>query len=97
MLNIDTIQKVIENHKAELVEKFHISEIGVFGSYSRGDQKESSDIDILVSFQKPIGFIKFMRLEFYLSELLGKKVDLVTKGALKPHIGSVILKETQYV
>ena len=98
MLKIETIKEIIEKHKQEISEKYHISEIGIFGSYTRGEQQEAdSDIDILVSFDKPIGFMKFMRLEFYLSELLGKKVDLVTKDSLKPHIGSVILKETQYV
>ncbi len=97
MLKIETIKETIEKHKKEISEKYHISEIGIFGSYTRGEQEADSDIDILVSFDKPIGFIKFMRSEFYLSELLGKKVDLVTKDSLKPHIGSVILKETQYV
>ena len=97
MLKIETIKEIIEKHKQEISEKYHISEIGVFGSYTRGEQEADSDIDILVSFDKPIGFIKFMRLEFYLSELLGRKVDLATKDSLKPHIVSVILKETQYV
>lgn len=96
-MQIETIKEIIDSHKQEIAEKYHISEIGVFGSYTRGEQDADSDIDILVSFDKPIGFIKFMRLEFYLSELLGRKVDLVTKGSLKPHIGSVILRETQYV
>lgn len=97
MLKIKKIKEVLDKHKQEIAEKFHVSEIGVFGSYIRGEQESESDIDILVSFDKPIGFIKFMRLEFYLSELLGKKVDLVVKDSLKPHIGSVILRETQYV
>lgn len=97
MLRIKTIKEIIEKHRQEISEKYHVSEIGVFGSYSRGDQEDDSDIDILVSFSKPVGFIKFMRLEFYLSELLGKKVDLVTRDALKPHIGKIILRETQYV
>jgi predicted nucleotidyltransferase len=97
MQDIETIKEILEKHKAEIFEKFHAAEIGVFGSYVRGEHKKESDIDILVSFSKPIGFIKFMRLEFYLSELLGKKVDLVTRESLKPHIGAFILKETQYV
>lgn len=97
MLRIETIKEIIEKHRQEISEKYHVSEIGVFGSYSRGDQEDDSDIDILVSFSKPIGFIKFMRLEFYLSDLLGKKVDLVTRDSLKPHIGKIILRETQYV
>ncbi|MCI0471724.1 MAG: nucleotidyltransferase family protein, partial [Candidatus Aminicenantes bacterium] len=85
MKEIETIKEIIEQHKQEIAEKYHISEIGVFGSYIRGKQTADSDIDILVSFDKPIGFIKFMRLEFYLSELLGKKVDLVTRDSLKPY------------
>lgn len=96
-MRIETIKEIINNHKQEISKKYHISEIGVFGSYTRGEQDAESDIDILVSFDKPIGLIKFMRLEFYLSELLGRKVDLVTKDSLKPHIGSVILREAQYV
>lgn len=97
MMQIDTIKEIINSHKQEISEKYHISEIGIFGSYTRGEQDADSDIDILVTFDKPIGFIRFMRLEFYLSELLGRKVDLVTKDSLKPHIGSVILREAQYV
>ncbi|MGE5341792.1 MAG: nucleotidyltransferase family protein [Candidatus Omnitrophota bacterium] len=96
MYEINEIKDIIEKHKAEMIDQYHVSEIGVFGSYVRGEQREDSDIDILVSFQKPIGFIKFMRLEFYLSDLFGKKVDLVTKDSLKPYIGSAILRETQY-
>ncbi|MCK4766351.1 MAG: nucleotidyltransferase family protein [Candidatus Aminicenantes bacterium] len=97
MQHIENIKKIIDAHKQEIMEKYYVSEIGVFGSYVRDEQETGSDIDILVSFKKPIGFIKFMRLEFYLSELLGQKVDLVTKEALKPNIGSLILKEAQYV
>ncbi len=97
MLNKQAIKEILKRHKQKIVENFHISEIGVFGSFIRGEQDEGSDIDILVSFKRPIGFVTFMRLEFYLSELLGRKVDLVTKDSLKPHIGAVILDETQYV
>jgi predicted nucleotidyltransferase len=97
MHQIVTIKEIIEKHKPEIRQEYHVSEIGVFGSYTREEQQDDSDIDILVSFEKPIGFIKFMRLEFYLSELLGKKVDLVSKDSLKPYIGKVILEETQYV
>jgi hypothetical protein len=97
MTPIEKIKETLEKYKQEIAEKYNVSEIGVFGSYTRGQQGDQSDIDILVSFSKPIGFIKFMRLEFYLTELLGRKVDLVTKDSLKPHIGKVILRETQYV
>ncbi len=59
----------------------------------RGEQKESSDLDILVEFTKPISLFKFIRLEEYLSKLTGKKVDLVSIKALKKHIGKRIIKE----
>jgi len=77
------------NRKAEirkLREKFKVKEIGIFGSYVRGEAKETSDIDILVEFD-----------ETYLSDLLGVKVDLVMKRALKPHIKQHILREVLYV
>jgi len=57
--------------------------IGVFGSYARGEEKESSDIDILVSFKDSYGLLQLVRMERELSALLGKKVDLLTKKALK--------------
>ena len=67
------------------------------GSYSRGQQRKSSDIDILVQFERPIGLLKFLKLENYLSNLLETKVDLVTKQARKPHIGEQILREIVYL
>ncbi len=60
-------------------------------------QKEKSDVDILVEFNEPIGFFKFLELEEYLSSLVGQKVDLVSRKALKPRIGKRILKETVFV
>lgn len=98
MRKIEEIKEVLKEHKEELREKFKVKEIGVFGSYVRGQQKKkNSDIDILVDFEEPIGFFKFMDLEEYLSNLLGIKVDLVSKKALKPRIGEYILKEVVYV
>ena len=58
--------------------------IGLFGSYVRGEQSNQSDLDVLVELERPIGFFKFLGLEEYLECLLGLKVDLVTRKALKP-------------
>ena len=71
--------------------------MGVFGSFARGDQRKNSDIDILVEFSKPIGFFEFIDLENHLARALDRKVDLVTKNALKPAIKDNVLKETIYV
>lgn len=76
---------------------YRVKSLGLFGSYVRGQQKESSDVDILVEFDEPIGLLKFMSLEIHLSELLGKRVDLVMETALKPAIGRHILSEVKYI
>ena len=73
--------------------QFKVKEIGIFGSYVRGEQEDKSDMDILVEFREPVGFFTFLDLEEYLTELLGIKVDLVSKKALKPRIGKYILQE----
>jgi|YelNatPaOPRAMG01_1025707.scaffolds.fasta_scaffold20351_5 predicted nucleotidyltransferase len=98
MEKIEEIKKVLSEHKEELRKRFKIKEIGVFGSYVRGEQKKrGSDIDILVEFEEPVGLFEFMDLEEYLSNLLGMKVDLVSKKALKPKIGEQVLREVVYV
>ncbi len=91
------MKSIITEHKVQLKNNYGVKEIGIFGSYVRGEQLEQSDIDILVEFEKPVGFIKFMRLEKHLADLLGVKVDLVTKKALKPYIGKRILQELENV
>jgi predicted nucleotidyltransferase len=98
MKKIEEIKDTLKKHKEELRKNFKVKEIGIFGSYVRGEQKKrGSDIDILVDFEEPIGFFKFMDLEEYLSNLLGTKVDLISKKALKPRIGKHILKEVIYI
>ncbi|RKZ33911.1 nucleotidyltransferase [bacterium] len=97
MKTIEDIKKIIKRNKKELKEKYGLIEIGVFGSYVRGEQDENSDVDILVEVERPMGFVKFIKLENYLSQILGIKVELVTKKALKPYIGKRILQEVQYV
>ncbi len=91
--SLEEVKTIIEKHKKELREKYGVKEIGIFGSFVRGEAKEDSDVDIVVEFEKPIGFFKFLELEEYLSNLIGRKVDLVSKKALKPHIGKYILEE----
>jgi len=93
MQDIEIIRRKLLRHKAELRKKFKVKTIGVFGSYARDEQKRSSDVDVLVEFEQPVGLFQFMALENYLSDLLGVRVDLVSKKALKPHIGERILAE----
>jgi predicted nucleotidyltransferase len=99
MQDVEGIKRTLLRHKAELRKRFKVKSIGVFGSYVRGVQKRGSDVDVLVEFEEDaeIGFFKFLDLEEFLSHLLGVKVDLVMKDALKPYIGKRILQEVVMV
>ena len=90
---IDQIIMTLRENKAVLEEKYKVKTLGVFGSYVRGEQKKSSDLDILVEFQQPVGIFEFMELEEFLETKMGVKIDLVSKKALKPRIGKHILEE----
>jgi predicted nucleotidyltransferase len=81
----------------ELKEKYHVSYLGVFGSYVRGEQKPGSDLDILVEFSRTPTIFKVVNLENYLSDALGVKVDLAMKDVLKPNIDKHILSEVEAV
>jgi len=93
MKSLEEIKTMLQQHKEELRAKYKVKEIGVFGSYVRGEQKKQSDIDILVEFEIVPGLLKFIELEHYLSELLGIKVDLVRKSSIREELGDTILQE----
>ncbi len=77
-----------------LRERYGVKELGVFGSYLRGEQRQDSDLDLLVDFEKDISLWDVMELEEYLSERLGVRVDLIMKSSLRfrPHTAEKILK-----
>ena len=95
MSSLKEIEEKINYSHSVLVNRFKVKEMGIFGSFIRDQQSEESDIDILVEFYEPVGW-EFIDLKDYLEELLGRKVDLVTKNALKPRIRDKILKEVIY-
>ena len=76
-----------------LKKQYKLKTLGLFGSYVRNEQKEGSDLDVLVSFYEKPSLFKYIELENYLSDILHAKVDLVMKEALKANIGRRILKE----
>lgn len=96
-MGISQIKIKIKSAEPFLKEKFRVKKIGIFGSYSRGEQRKSSDIDILVEFHEVPSLFEFIRLERYLKNILKIKVDLVMKDSLKPYIGKHILEEVIYV
>jgi hypothetical protein len=92
------IQAILQERKNYLAEKFGVIEIAIFGSYARGEQREDSDIDLIVDFKKGWKtFDNYMNLKFYLEELFGKKVDLVIKSAINSRMKPFIIEEAIYV
>jgi hypothetical protein len=97
MKELEEVKRIIEKYKPTLKEKFKVKSVGLFGSYVKGDQSEQSDLDVLVEFYETIDLFEFIRLENLLSEIIGVKVDLVMKDALKPQIRDRILEEVIYI
>ncbi len=97
MRTLEEIKQVIRIQKPILIGKYSMKEIGIFGSYVRGEQRDNSDIDILIDFEEYPSLFEFVGIEDELGGYLGMKVDLVMKSGLKPKIGSHILKEVIYI
>lgn len=99
MKQLEQIKQKLNQNLTQIKQEYHITQLGIFGSYIRREATENSDLDILVEFdpQARFGLLKFCELENYLSELLAIKVDLVMKDGLKPHIGKNILQEVVYL
>jgi len=93
MMSVELLRTKLAAYKPQLTERYGIKEIGIFGSYARGEQGEKRDVDVLVDFTSSISLLDFSRLENELSDLLGIKVDLVMRTSLKPRIGRRILEE----
>jgi len=92
---LDDILALIRMDHRVLSDKFKVARIGVFGSYSRNEHGQGSDIDILVELTEPIG-LSFIDLKDHLEQLVGKKVDLVSIKALRPEFRKVIMSEVVF-
>jgi uncharacterized protein len=93
---LSTIQDKLRRVKPQLSKKYHVNSIGLFGSITRDDFKPESDIDIVVDFNQPIG-IEFVDLADELEQLLGRKVDLVSKEGIRPKYYRAIESDILYV
>ncbi|MBV6402587.1 MAG: hypothetical protein CNIPEHKO_02900 [Anaerolineales bacterium] len=87
-----TVITRIRKHRAQL-EKLGVKSLSLFGSVARGDATKNSDVDILVEFKGRATFDRYMDTKFYLEDLLGRKVDLVTPKAIKPRMKPYIMQE----
>jgi hypothetical protein len=97
MKTFSEIKQGLSEHKAMLQTKYKIDRLGIFGSYIRGEQKQDSDLDILIDYKDAPSIITLIELEHYLSELIGIKVDLVTIKGLKPQLKKQIIEEVVYI
>lgn len=95
--NVEEVKAILREHRAEVVQKYRVREIGIFGSFVRGEQRRGSDIDILVDYNGVPDLFEFINLERYLQRLFRKKVDLVRKPAIRKELKSRILKEVVYI
>ena len=91
--SLDEIVQILRESMPDLAERYNVKQLGIFGSYVRGEADGESDLDILVEFERAPTLWEFIRLERGLGDKLGVKVDLVMKKTLKPGIGEAVLKE----
>lgn len=95
--NKEMLMSLIANNRSRIRE-YGVRAIGLFGSFARNEQTDLSDIDLLVDFEKDKEtYRNFISLAYYMEELLGRKVEVVTRNGLSPYIGPRILKEVQNV
>jgi uncharacterized protein len=92
-LSLEKILEVLRQQIPTLTARYSVETLEVFGSYVRSEQKQDSDLDILVTFREVPSLLTFIAIENYLTDLLGVSVDLVMKDSLKPKIGQQMLRE----
>ena len=97
MKTLEEIKQLLKQSKSLLQENYKVTELGIFGSYVRGEQTEKSDVDVLIDYEKAPTLFKLVELRSYLTELMGMKVDVVTKKGLKPRIRERVLSEVVYL
>lgn len=97
MGDAEAIRAELATLKSELEAVYPIRDLGVFGSYARDEQGPESDLDVLVTFDRPVSLFDLVRLEDELSRRLDREVDLVTRESLKPHIRSHVDEDVVYV
>jgi predicted nucleotidyltransferase len=96
MYTLQQIKEILTKAKPELQKRYPLSELGIFGSYARGDATEESDIDVLVDFNDRIG-IEFISLAFDIEDLFNTKVDVVSRGGIKPAYFDYVSQDLIYV
>lgn len=97
MIKQKDVVQLIDSHRHELVSRFGVQSLALFGSVARDEADHDSDIDMLVEFSRPTGYFGLVALQDYLTALLQQPVDLGTAGSLKPRVRSRVEDEMRYV
>jgi uncharacterized protein len=97
MKTLEEIKQILRQSKPLLQEQYQITQLGIFGSYARGEQTQESDVDVLIDYDRAPTLFKLVELRDYLSSAIGLKVDIVTQNGLKPRIRERVLSEVVYV
>jgi hypothetical protein len=97
MKTLEDIKQRLRATKPLLLEQYRVTEVGIFGSYARGEQTQTSDVDVLIDYEQAPTLFKLVELREYLAGVVGVKVDVVTKNGLKPRIRERVLSEVIYV
>lgn len=95
--NSSDLKQSLQRLYAEIKQRYGIAKLGIFGSYVRNEQREDSDLDVLIAFDEPPSLFEYIELENLISDTLGVKVDLVMEDALKPNLKERILHEVQMI
>jgi predicted nucleotidyltransferase len=96
-MNRTQVLQLLEQHKGELARRYGVADLALFGSTVRDAARPDSDIDILVAFDGPASSARYFGVQFYLEDLLGRPVDLVTNKALRPELRPYINREAVHV
>ncbi|WP_372613141.1 nucleotidyltransferase family protein [Halomonas sp.] len=96
-MNRSEVVSLLQRHLPALIREFGVRDMALFGSMARDDAGEESDVDILVYFDGPATADRYFGLQFYLEDLLGGPVDLVTDKALRPELRPFIEREAMHV
>lgn len=93
MKTVEEIRTTIRQHQEVLAERYGVRVVGLFGSYVQEEQRRRSDLDLLADILRPVSLLELVGAELYLSEVLGVKVDLIPKRAVREELRETIFKE----
>jgi hypothetical protein len=93
----DQVLETLRDNLRDLREKYGVRSLTLFGSLARGEATDTSDVDLLVEFERPTGYFGLVRLQIFLQELLGREVDLATPASLRPEMRRRVEEEAVLV